>query len=326
MTVPTSEVSRPASATTPPKRGGGGKPRAAVPTRPVRRKRPRYLVSTVLLTIGAATLFALFFVWPGALGVMYSFTSYRGFGDMEFIGIDNYVKLMGDPVFYAAVGRTLVYALFSVPISAGLSLLMAVALVNARARGKLGARIIFFLPWLVSPIVAGVIWRWMFGESFGFVNFVITSLGGGAVPWSSNADLSLMVVIFASSWAGAAFNMLLFIAALNNVPVSQYEAAELDGANPWQRFTAITLPGIAPTTLLVILLTTLGHMKEFAMIQALNGGGPGTENQLIVQYIYQTGFAQSNVGYASAASMVLLVILMIIAFVQLAISKRSQAW
>lgn len=271
-------------------------------------------------------LFLLFFIWPGALGVMYSFTSYRGFGELKFIGLDNYTALAGDPAFYAAVGRTLVYAVFSVPLSCALSLVMAVALVNARARGKIGARIIFFLPWLVSPIVTGVIWRWMFGESFGFVNFIITSLGGGALPWSSNADLSLFVVILASAWAGAAFNMLLFIAALNNVPKSHYEAAELDGANAWQRFLSITLPGIAPTTLLVVLLSTLGHMKEFAMIQALNNGGPGTENQLIVQYIYQTGFAQSKVGYASAASMVLLVILMVIAAAQLVISKRSRAW
>jgi alpha-1,4-digalacturonate transport system permease protein len=320
MTIPPLEV-RPSAA----RKNDSRKGPDSVPDRRLRR-RPRYIFSTVALTAGVVVLFLLFFIWPGALGVMYSFTSYRGFGELKFIGLDNYTALANDPAFYAAVGRTLIYAVFSVPLSCALSLLMAVALVNARARGKLGARIIFFLPWLVSPIVAGVIWRWMFGESFGFVNFIITSLGGGAVPWSSNADLSLFVVILASAWAGAAFNMLLFIAALNNVPKSQYEAAELDGANPWQRFVFITLPGIAPTTLLVVLLSTLGHMKEFAMIQALNNGGPGTENQLIVQYIYQTGFAQSKVGYASAASMVLLVILMVIAAAQLIISRRSRAW
>lgn len=320
MTVPPLEV-RPAADN---KHATGKGPGSLPAPRP--RRRPRYFFSTFALTAGVVVLFLLFFIWPGALGVMYSFTSYRGFGDLKFIGLDNYAALASDPAFYAAVGRTLVYAVFSVPLSCALSLVMAVALVNARARGKIGARIIFFLPWLVSPIVTGVIWRWMFGESFGFVNFIITSLGGGALPWSSNADLSLFVVILASAWAGAAFNMLLFIAALNNVPKSHYEAAELDGANAWQRFVSITLPGIAPTTLLVVLLSTLGHMKEFAMIQALNNGGPGTENQLIVQYIYQTGFAQSKVGYASAASMVLLLILMVIAAAQLIISKRSRAW
>lgn len=292
---------------------------------PRRRPRRRYRLTPLLLSAGVIVLFALFFLWPGVLGLAYSFTSYRGFGPMTFIGLDNYTRLASDPTFYAALGRTFVYTAFSVPLGYALSLALAVALTNLRARGKTAARIIFFLPWLVSPIVTGVIWRWMFGENFGFVNYVITSLGGGSVPWSSDANLSLMVVILASSWAGAAFNMLLFIAAINNVPTSYYEAAQLDGANAWQRFVSITLPGIAPTSVLVVLLMTLGQMKEFAMIQALNNGGPGTANQLIVQYIYKTGFGQSDVGYASAASMVLLVILMIIALLQIAISRKANS-
>lgn len=308
-------------------------PDAAAPTAvasgaPPRRRRPfgRYRLAPFLFTVVAAGLFALFFLWPGVLGLSYSLTDYRGWGEAEFVGLDNYARLMTDPGFYGALFRTFVFTLFAVPLSYALSLGMAVAINATWARGKTAARIIFFLPWLVSPIVTGVIWRWMFGESFGFVNFIIRTLGGESVPWSSNADLSLLVVIIASSWGGAAFNMLLFVAALNNVPKSYYEAAELDGANGWQRFRAITLPSIAPTSVLVILLSTLGHMKEFALIQALNGGGPGTQNRLIVQYIYETGFERSEIGYASAASMILLVVLMIIALIQLRISRRSSSW
>jgi alpha-1,4-digalacturonate transport system permease protein len=271
-------------------------------------------------------LFGLFFLWPGVLGLSYSLTDYRGWGDPEFVGLSNYADLFGDSEFYQSLGRTFLYAVFAVPVSYCLALAMAVALTTQRARGKTPARIIFFVPWLVSPIVAGVIWRWMFGESFGFVNYIIRLLGGDTVPWATNADLSLFVAVLASAWGGAAFNMLLFIAAISNVPRSYYEAAELDGANAWKRFWHITLPSIAPTSVLVILLSSLGSMKEFAMIQALNGGGPGTQNRLIVQYIYETGFQRSLVGYASAASMVLLVILMIIAIVQLRISKRKNAW
>lgn len=319
MTSTMRSVASPAAADAPVLSGTGFKPSRR------RRPRRRYRLTPLLLSAGVIVLFALFFLWPGILGLTYSFTSYRGFGPMTFIGLDNYTRLAGDPTFYAALGRTLIYTAFSVPLGYALSLALAVALTNLRARGKTPARIIFFLPWLVSPIVTGVIWRWMFGENFGFVNFVITSLGGGAVPWSSDANLSLMVVILASAWAGAAFNMLLFIAAINNVPTSYYEAAQLDGANAWQRFVSITLPGIAPTSVLVVLLLTLGQMKEFAMIQALNNGGPGTANQLIVQYIYKTGFGQSDVGYASAASMVLLVILMIIALLQIAISRKANS-
>ncbi|WP_277207524.1 carbohydrate ABC transporter permease [Isoptericola croceus] len=296
---------------------------------PKRRKRRfgRHRLAPFLFTVLTAALFALFFVGPGVLGLSYSLTDYRGWGDAEFVGLANYAELLRDESFYGALGRTLVYALFSVPLAYCLSLSMAVALNAVRSKGKTAARIIFFLPWLVSPIVTGVIWRWMFGESFGFINYLIRLVGGGGLPWSSDADLSLAVVILASAWGGAAFNMLLFIAALNNVPQSYYEAARLDGANAWQLFRNITLPSIAPTSVLVILLTTLGQMKEFAMIQALNGGGPGTQNRLIVQYIYETGFERSQIGYASAASMVLLVVLMIIAIIQLWVSKRSgNAW
>lgn len=298
-------------------------PRRVAATRP--RRQASYVVAPILLTGVVAVLFLLFFVWPGALGLLYSFTDYRGVGIMHFVGLENYQKLFADEGFYRALGRTFLYAALSVPIGYVLSMGIAVLLVDVHARGTALAKVVFFVPWLVSPIVTGVIWRWMFGENFGFVNFVIEALGGNGVPWSSDGDLALLVVLFASAWAGAAFNMLLFIAAIKNVPTSYYEAAALDGANGWQRFRNITLPGVAPTSFLVILLSTINAMKEFAMVQALNGGGPGTENRLIVQYIYQTGFEKAQVGYASAVSMVLLVLLLAIALIQMQFDKRSRA-
>ncbi|WP_432572217.1 carbohydrate ABC transporter permease [Kineococcus sp. SYSU DK005] len=297
-----------------------GAPRAG--TRAPRARRPRQPWVPVVFTGATVVLFLLFFVWPGALGVFYSFTDYRGVGSYDFVGLENYSELLADEDFYSSLGRTFLYAALSVPLHYVVALAIAVLLVNRHARGGTAAKFVFFVPWLVSPIVAGVIWRWLFGENFGFVNFVITSLGGGAVPWSSDGDLALAVVLLASTWGGSAFNMLLFVAAIKNVPTSYYEAAQLDGAGGWQRFRHITLPSIAPTSVLVVLLSTIGSMKEFAMVQALNGGGPGTENRLIVQYIYQTGFERAEVGYASAVSMVLMVILLVIALLQLWVEKR----
>jgi alpha-1,4-digalacturonate transport system permease protein len=299
----------------------------AAATRPPkkRRKGARYVTAPILLSGVVVVLFALFFVWPGLLGLIYSFTDYRGVGKLDFIGIENYVDLFQDEDFYRSLGRTLLYVVLYVPIGYAISLAIAVLLVNVHARGKTLAKIVFFLPWLISPIVTGVIWRWLFGESFGFVNFAISQLGGDPLPWSSDGNLAMVVVIFASAWANTAFSMLLFIAAIKNVPVSYYEAAQLDGANAWQRFRAITLPGIAPTSVMVVLLTTIGSMKEFAMVQALNGGGPGTENRLIVQYIYQTGFQRAEVGYASAVSMVLMVVLLAIALIQLRFDKKAKS-
>jgi alpha-1,4-digalacturonate transport system permease protein len=302
----------------------------AKPARTVRRWWPRrrlnrYTGAPLLFIAVNLTLFATFFLWPAAIGLSYSFTSYTGIGSAPFVGLDNYQRLLDDPAFYAALVRTLIYVVTVVPLTFVAALSAAVLMVSPYARGKPVARVIFFLPWLISPIIAGVIWRWLFGENFGLVNYIITSLGGKAVSWESNANLSLMVVVIAAAWAGTAFNMLLFIAALKNVPTAYYEAASLDGAGAWAKFRRITLPAIAPTSFIVILLSTLHSMKEYALIFAVNNGGPGTENNLIVQYIYQTGFQRAQIGYASAASFVLMLVLMVIAIVQLLLNRRRES-
>ncbi|MFI6932073.1 carbohydrate ABC transporter permease [Streptomyces sp. NPDC050287] len=288
------------------------------------RRRNRYTVAPLVLIAANVVLFALFFVWPAVIGLVYSFTNYTGVGTFQFIGLDNYHNLFGDSTFYGALTRTLLYAVLMVPLNFALSLLAANLVVSKHAKGSSVARVLFFIPWLLSPIVVGVLWRWLFGENFGLVNYVIEKLGGSAVPWQSNADLSLIVVVVAAAWFWTGFTMLLFIAALKNVPVSYYEAASLDGAGPWRQFISITLPSIAPTSFIVILLNTINAMKEYPLFVALNNGGPGSSNNLLVQYIYETGFKRGQIGYASAASFVLMLILMAVAIVQLIVNRRVE--
>jgi alpha-1,4-digalacturonate transport system permease protein len=288
-----------------------------------KRKLNRYTAAPLLLISINLVLFLLFFVWPAVIGFNYSFTSYTGVGTAPYVGLDNYERLVHDSAFYAALWRTLIYTVCVVPLTFVASLGTAYLLVSPYSKGKTLTRVIYFMPWLVSPIIAGVIWRWLFGENFGLVNYLLTELGGKALPWQTNANLSLIVVIIAATWINTAFNMLLFIAALKNVPVSYYEAADLDGANAWQKFRRITLPAIAPTSFIVVLLSILHTVKEYGLIVAVNAGGPGTENNLIVQYIYTTGFRRAQIGYASAASFVLLLILVVIAVIQLLISRRK---
>lgn len=288
------------------------------------RRRSKYTLAPLVLIAANVVLFALFFVWPAVIGLLYSFTNYTGVGAFQFIGLDNYHNLFGDSTFYDALTRTLLYTVLFVPLNFALSLLAANLVVSKHAKGTSVARVIFFIPWLLSPIVVGVLWRWLFGENFGLVNYVIEKLGGSAVPWQSNADLSLLVVVMAASWAWTGFTMLLFIAAIKNVPVSYYEAASLDGAGPWRQFFSITLPSIAPTSFIVILLNTINAMKEYPVFVALNNGGPGTSNNLLVQYIYETGFKRGQIGYASAASFVLMLILMAVAIIQLIVNRRVE--
>ncbi|WP_159619496.1 carbohydrate ABC transporter permease [Ruania rhizosphaerae] len=299
---------------------------APVPQHPRRRRssiRRGQTIAPLIFIAAAVVLFALFFIWPGVFGFIYSLSDYRGFGTPDIIGFDNYTRLFGDPEFYSALGRTFLFVGFSVPLHYIIPLGLAVLLTTKLARGQAVARAVFFLPWLISPIVNGVIWRWLFGENFGFFNYFLSIFGIGPVQWQTNGELALVVVLIAGTWGGTAFTMLLFIAALRNVPQSYLEAAAIDGAMGWKRFRRITLPLLAPTTFLVVLVTTIGAMKEFAMIQALNGGGPGTENVLMVQYIYRTGFERGDIGYASAASMVLMVILIVIALIQMRFDRKD---
>lgn len=262
-------------------------------------------------------LFIVWFVIPAILGLYYSFTNSDGNPGERFIGLANYQKLFVDPSFYKALFRTFTYVICEVPLLYIVSLLVAVLLSSDKVKGKIVGKIVVFLPWCVSGIVTGVMWKWLFGQDFGFINYVLQKMGQKPIPWFSNGNTAFMVIVIAGVWAATAFNMLLFMNAIKNVPTSLYEAAEIDGASSFDKFWHITVPAIRPTSFMVILLATIGAMKEFVMVQALTDGGPGTDNMFIVQYIYTTGFDKSNVGYASAVSMVLFVILLILALVQM---------
>jgi len=267
-------------------------------------------------------LFLLFFLLPAILGFYYSLTDYQGYATANFIGFANYIELFQDPSFYKALFRTFQYMITIVPLHYIVSLSVALLMNSKYTKGKTIGRIIIFLPWTISGIIAGVIWRWLFGEYFGFINYVISVIGGEPVPWFTNANAALSVIIIAGIWGGTAFNMLQFTNGLKNIPVSLYEAADIDGANRWQKFWNITLPALKPTSFMILLLSSIGAMKEFALVQSLTNGGPGTDNVFIVQYIYQTGFERNRVGYASAASMVLFVILLIFGLLQMRIGGQ----
>lgn len=268
-------------------------------------------------------LFITFFLVPAILGFYYSLTDYKGYSGEKFIGFANYIELFKDESFYKALLRTVEYTVCQVPLVYAVSLSVALLLNSEKAKGKFISKIIFFLPWTISGIVAGVIWRWLFGENFGFINYVISRLNGTEVPWFTNGTFAFIVIIFASVWGATAFNMLQFMTALKNIPKSLYEAADIDGARWIDKFLHITLPTLKPTSFMVILLGTIGAMKEFALVQSLTNGGPGTENMLIVQYIYTTGFDKMRVGYASSASMVLFAILLCLGLVQMKMGGRS---
>ena len=283
----------------------------------IRRKRGDYRQKwAFLFCLPNMLFFLVFFVAPAIVGIWYSLTNYNGLKRMDFIGLENYIELFKDPEFYKILLNTAKFVLVYVPLGYVAALGMAMILVSDTMKGSTILRILIYWPTLLSTIMVGLTWKWIFGENFGLINYLLESAGLPRIGWSSNAVAAFLTTVIAGVWAGCGTNMLIFIGALKQIPEELKDAAKIDGANAWEIFKAITIPNLRPVTFMVVMLSAITGFKEFAMVQTLTNGGPGTATTYMIQYIYTTGFTKLRVGYASAASMVLFVILLVLSFLQ----------
>ncbi|HIX16261.1 MAG TPA: sugar ABC transporter permease [Candidatus Hungatella pullicola] len=271
-----------------------------------------------------AVFFLVFFVVPAIVGIWYSLTNYNGLKRMDFVGLDNYIRLFQDPEFYRVLWQTVKYTVCSVPLGYVVSLGFGILLSSESIKGISILRICIYWPILLSTIMVGLTWRWIFGENFGLINYLLTAAGLPTIGWASDPTAAFITTVIAGTWSGCGTHMMIFIGGLKQIPEDLKEAAKLDGANKWQIFRNITLPCLKPLSFMVIILSVINSFKVFAMVQTLTNGGPGTATTYMIQYIYRTGFQKAQVGYASAASMVLFVILMVLSIVQTKVSSRSQ--
>lgn len=272
----------------------------------------------------ALVLFSIFFILPLFLSIGFSFTNYDGWKTMEFVGLQNYSKLLVNTDFYKTLGRTFAYALFSLPFKVIVPLMIAVLVTSKYCKGITIIRTITYLPVLISALVVGITINWMFGQEYGLINYLIQSFGGTALPWSLNSKLATFVISYASNWASTGFYMIMFIGGINNISKELYEAAGVDGAKGYQAFFRITLPLLSPTIFIVLLLSTVNLLKEYALVQGITSGGPGTSTTYIVQYMFDQGFTQYRYGYASAIGVVVSLIFIIIAAVQFKATKGGE--
>ena len=260
--------------------------------------------------------FLIFFIAPATLGISYSFTNYNGLSRMDFVGISNYIKLFNDPEFYKVLINTIKFTIISVPLGYFTALLLAMLLNNESMKGNTLMRILIYWPTLLSTIMVGLTWRWIFGENFGIFNYILESMNLSKIRWATDGNAAFVTTIIAFVWANCGTNMLIFIGGLKQIPKSLHEAAKIDGATPFQDFINVTIPGLSAVSFMIIILSIITAFKSFAMVLTLTGGGPGSATTYMIQYIYQTGFDKMQVGYSSAASMVMFVILMIISIIQ----------
>jgi len=273
-----------------------------------------------LLLLPTLIIFGTFLFFPAINGVWISFTKWDGINPQEFIGLENYIKLFGDKQFLKSFLRTMVYTAISVP-SIFVTALMLALLLTRKIKGTSFFRAVFYWPTMISTIVVGLSWRFLLGEDFGVINYILTALGRNPVKWLTNPTMAMGVVVFVTVWSMAGYYMVMFVAGIKSISETYYEAADLDGATFWQQFWYITLPLLRPTSLLVLVLSSVNVIKSYPLVFALTQGGPAGATKFMVQMIQETGFQKSRMGYASAMTMVLFAILALLTLFQFRLNK-----
>jgi len=264
----------------------------------------------------ALIFLGVFLLYPIAYLFYLSFTagSFTSSG-IEWIGLRNYWRLLVTPDFWQVLVNTVYFTVATVLPSLIIPLGLAVLLNRSISlRGLL--RSTYFLPSITSLVAAGLGFRWLF-QTEGAVNSLLNVFGFVPIPWLSSTIWAMPVLILLSIWKQIGFNMVVFLAGLQAIPPSRYEAAELDGANSWQQFRHITLPGLRPTIVFAGITTAIFTLRSFEQVYVITGGGPLNSTNLLVYYIYQEAFGQFDFGYAAAAATVLLAIALILVYLQL---------
>lgn len=268
-------------------------------------------------------VFFLFRFGPSIVGLLISFTEWGLVGQPHFIGLANFNKMFDDPIFFVSFKNTLYFFVLTAPMLIVLPLLLAV-LLNQPTKGTKIVRTIVFLPYVTIPAVIGIIWNWLYEANFGIINYYLRIFSIPPVEWLINEKIAIISISITTIWWLTGFNMVLYLAGLQNIPVELYEAARMDGAGGFRMFSSITIPLLKPIISVVAILTTINVVQIFDQIYVMTGGGPGTSTLILVQYLYNQAFQNFNLGYSSAIGSVILLILGILAFIQFKIVKGEE--
>ncbi len=271
----------------------------------------------------AMIVFVMFLFIPAIMSVYLSFTSYNVFSPAKFIGIKNYTRAFSDTYFLIALKNIFMYVIMFVPSVIALSFLLAV-LLNAKVKGIKSFRILFYLPCLTSTVASAIVWKWLMNPSSGLLNKIGGVFGLPRIVWLNESKTALVSIVIICVWSTLASNIMIYLAALQNIPQSVYESAKIDGAGTVKRMLRITLPLVAPTTFFVTTMALIGSFQVFDQIYVLTSGGPAHATTVPMYLIYTNAFKESQMGYACAQAMVLFVMIMAVTFIQRKFNKESR--
>ncbi|MBY0089477.1 sugar ABC transporter permease [Priestia aryabhattai] len=272
----------------------------------------------------ALLLLLLFLIIPAIMSVYYAFTDYYLLTpDMrKFVGLDNFINLFKDPIFLKSLANTLKFVVWVIPLQIGAALGLAL-LLNKQRKANTFFKVAYFSPVVMSLVVISVLWLYLLNPNEGIINNVLTYFGVSAQLFLTSPKQAMFTIVFVSAWQGAGFQMLIFLAGLQNIPGDVYEAAQLDGMNKWQRFIYITLPLLKPTSIFIFITTLIGAFKLLVQPMVMTQGGPVNSTMTVVYYIYQTGFTDRMVGYASSIALLFGTIIGLVTLAQRKLVKEE---
>jgi multiple sugar transport system permease protein len=267
--------------------------------------------------------FCAFTAYPAVLSLILSFTDWDLNSPLKWVGLSNYIRMFRDPTAIRVFWNTVYFTIVTVPVLLIVPLLLAIAL-NQKIHGIRFFRAAFFLPVISSMVAMSMVWQWIFNADFGLLNWALSLFGISGPKWLTSENWALPAVMITSIWKNIGFNMMIFLAGLQGISTSYYEAAEIDGANAFQRFWYITIPSLRPTTLLVTVMTIINSFQVFDQVVVMTGGGPNRSSSVLVHYIYQNGFQFYKMGYASSLGWALTMFVLALTLVQFRTNKTNE--
>jgi len=284
-----------------------------------------WFAGPALLVIG------VFFVVPVAAALAMSLTDFDIYAladlrNLRVVGLRNYVELLQRPLFWKALGNTLYFVGVGVPLSLAASLGAALLLDSPLARFQPFFRTTLFAPVVTTVVAVAVIWRYLLGTRYGFVNYALGALGVSPIDWLGNPHFAMPAIILFAVWKNFGYNMIILLAGLQNIPRELYEAARIDGASPLARFRYVTLPVLAPILTIVGILTVAGYFQLFAEPYVMTQGGPLQSTVSVLYFMYEEGFKWWNLGNASAVAFLLFLLIFAVTMVQMGVAHRRRSW
>lgn len=285
-------------------------------------------VAGLLWVLPALVVLAVFVYLPLAQNLGFSTQEWDIYsGATEFVGLENYEKLVGDPVFWTALGNNVLYAVLSIVFQVAGALVLAALIESLRSlRWRKTLRAIYFVPAAISLTVAGLLFYFIYEPNLGLLNHLLEAIGLGALtqPWLGQESTAMVAVIAMSQWQGFGYSTLLFAVAIQRIPAELYEAAALDGIGTVRRFFHITVPLVREMTGLMIIVTISGAFQVFNEVMVMTSGGPNNSTQVLATWLYRSGFVRNDFGYAAAIATVIFVVTLLIALAQLWYTRRRR--